>query len=737
MTITKLISFLSIAFFLNQIATQNTTFSNANTTELAKWRDYFCGQTFLDDRRYNQSAKDYYRSLRAPIYAPNVKDAFRFYVTGSTNTWISAQRWAIGLLIVMACLAFIFWIVSLVSCCTKEEPNSDNRAMKSCVLSAWVILFLFAGLFVFIIIMMAFAEIGHRRSSCQVYSIGHFLVQGHTNEANGNNYIGLLNYRRILENVQSEASNLPLAYNHANAIINSKVDMWATGSRTALRTVYLANSSTQDTGVLAEKTQTDIYSTLTRTINPSIGQEFDRLVYTANAQVGTANAIRTMTLADSQAAVNPSINQAKIVLDQLAADIASTNVRFADRAWWRNMYNRGAYWFIFGISIIVIACVAAILCMLGKFWNSNEEVDSRFTMKVLLGIAGFFVIWYAICVIFLVVGSTSIATFCTVLANLNDGNTNAIDTLGVNWTNNPRYGLTKAALKECVTGKGDLFQFVYANPALASPWNPDVIRSLDQIIKGHVANKAWISNPRKSLGSSALTNYFNNITLTSIGVQEGAAGATDLISKLNGLTSNSNQVFSPTLAACPAYSNGQTCFAGDQSAAVASLTGFASGAQFAPHLNNLRAYIVSQSLSADELKRQLSSTNVTAQFQYTTANHLIFENQADWNQIERTTPLTIDSLNRLRRSHAIFDCRSLKVELNILEDHLCFELNFWIWIINIIAAVSLLLLFILLWVVYGAILNASPSRQVQTVPSPMFKDDPALDIDGKELIPNM
>jgi hypothetical protein len=727
---------LAIAMVVSLGKCQNTTFADANVTEVERQKRDFCDKTFVDDRRYNQTVKDYFRSLRSPIYANNVEKAFRYYVTNSSNSWVSAQRWATGLLIVVGCLSFIFWIVTLVFCCSREEGSKDSGVMKSCVLAGWVILFLFAGLLIFISIMIAFSEINHRRTSCQVYSIGSFIIHGHTNPSNGNNFIGLSNYRRILENVQSEASNLPLASDHANSIVNSNVHLWAAGAREALLSVYLANNNNQNKGILGESTQTDIYSTLTRTINPSIGTDFDRLLDTASAQVNTANAVRDLSITTNQIAINPSVNQAKIVLQQMIADVASTNIRFANKAWDRSLYNRGAYWFILGMSIIIICCVAVILCCLGRLWAQTETSDKRLLMKVLLAVAAFFMIWYVICVIFLLVGSTSIATFCTVLANLNDGKTHAIDTLGLQWTNNPRYGLTRAILKECVTGQGDLFQFVYANPALTANWNADVIKSLDHIIKGLVVNKAWVSNPRKTSGSAALANYFNNITLTANGVQEGAAGAVDIISKLNSLTQTNNQAFSPTLAACPSYSNGQACLAADQTVSNI-VSSFASGPQFVPHFANLKAYIASESASANDLKTKLSATNTTAQFQYNTANQLIWENQVSWAFITRTVPLTVDSISRLRSSSALFNCQSLRIELAILEDHLCFELNYWVLVLLIIAAVSMLLLFILLWVLYVAIKNAPVPGYIDSVPSPMTKDDPALDIDGKELIPNM
>lgn len=735
---TKLRIILTALWLVSFCACQNSTFSDSNSTALTNDKNSWCRITNVADRRYSQNEKDYYRSKRSSLFNDNFNDAFRYYINGDSTSWINIERWPIALAIVIAGLAFIFWMVWLWFCCTKnDESVSDSKAMKGCVLAAWVILFLFIGLFIFIMIMMAFSEVSYRRSACQLYKLGSFLVDGFVDEANGNNYIGLSNLYRVIDNIQYETNNLPLAYEAANSIVVSNIAYWSAGAKTALNKVYIDNSELKNTGSLKENTQTNQLSNLIRTITPQIGNDFNKASDTVNAVISASEAVRTMTNPTNNQFVIPTLNQVKVVIQQAAGDVATTNNWIGDRAWWKQMYNRGGYWSIFGISFVVIALVIVILSYLGALWGHSSSADNRSTMKVLLAVLGFFLVWYAIGVIFLIIGNMAVSSFCGLLKNVNDGNVAAVDTLGVQWNSNVNYGLSRAILKECTVGSGNLLNLVYANPASVSNFNPAIVNVADSLIRGILANKAWSSNPRKTQGSPALNNYFSGLTLQAQGVQEGAIGLNDEIQKLNDLLAASNQKYSPTLAACSAFTNGTNCVAGDQLSGATSVSSNANAADALPYFNNLKAFIQSESATAASLKTQLSSTNLTAQFQYQTAEKLLNENQLNWNQILRSLPVTSASLHSLRTSLSLLDCRSLQVELNMLEDHLCFELNFWVNLITIISAISLILLIILLWVVYAAIKNAPVPGHVDTIPEPMTKEDPALDINDKELIPNM
>lgn len=52
------------------------------------------------------------------------------------------------------------------------------------------------------------------------------------------------------------------------------------------------------------------------------------------------------------------------------------------------------------------------------------------------------------------------------------------------------------------------------------------------------------------------------------------------------------------------------------------------------------------------------------------------------------------------------DCRAVKRELTILEDHLCFEEIYWIWIIVILMSVTFCLFYIIIWTLCIGICHA-------------------------------
>ena len=75
----------------------------------------------------------------------------------------------------------------------------------------------------------------------------------------------------------------------------------------------------------------------------------------------------------------------------------------------------------------------------------------------------------------------------------------------------------------------------------------------------------------------------------------------------------------------------------------------------------------------------------------------------------------------------------------ILEDHVCFDLNYWVYILTVITAVSFLMLFGLLWALFSAARHTYGDKViVAAMPEPAkVKEDPAVDINDREIIPSM
>jgi len=582
-------------------------------------------------------------------------------------------------------------------------------------------------------IFIAFSEVSHRRTSCQVWTIGHFLVQGYTNVQNGNTYVGIKNLYRLLDNINYESANFPQAINNANSFISSNITSWASQANNALYNVYLNNADNFTVGPLSEPNQNNNVASLTRSINPAVNADFGKLYATFSAMSNAAQAVKTLTNPAISSSITPTLTQAKLVLNQMGADVANSVVAAANVGWWRIMYARGGYWFILGLSILlIIFAIVALSVLVGE--NKNVK-----TAKIMLALFGFFAIWYVIAVIFLLSASTSIATFCTSLMYVNRGIPTPLDYPGINWTGNA-YQTTRAVIKECTVGNsGNLLQFAFNNPGSSSSFNPTVVSASNDIIYGLAAQRAYNANPRKTALPPSIALYYSQLNQKSIGSLEDSVGLYDQVQMLTNMQSSSSY-FAPSSAACSAYASGsKTCNAGGSATITATLGGLTNSTNALAYYNNIQNYITNEAAANQALMTQLSGSNTTAVYYYQIADKLYWENAPYWAGIVRTMQLTVNSIAQLKSSLGTLDCRNLRFELYILEDHLCFELNYWILILTIITSVSVVLLYFLGWSLYSAVQNAEPGSGApvdETPAIPQVKED-GLDINDKELIPNM
>lgn len=85
-------------------------------------------------------------------------------------------------------------------------------------------------------------------------------------------------------------------------------------------------------------------------------------------------------------------------------------------------------------------------------------------------------------------------------------------------------------------------------------------------------------------------------------------------------------------------------------------------------------------------------------------------------------------------SYQIYDCRAFSKELVILEDHLCFETAYWVWIIVILMAVTFCLLYFMIWTACYAICEAEAQYGGLTVMQPK---EQMVNINEQEMIPTI
>lgn len=87
----------------------------------------------------------------------------------------------------------------------------------------------------------------------------------------------------------------------------------------------------------------------------------------------------------------------------------------------------GGYWSNFGMIILIFFCFGYVLAVLAKYRNNTNYTTNLLGAKLALCIGTMFIIVYGCVIIITLSGYAGVATFCSVLREINNGNNTIID----------------------------------------------------------------------------------------------------------------------------------------------------------------------------------------------------------------------------------------------------------------------------------------------------------------------
>lgn len=733
--LTALVASLAAAQSINLVNNPNSTTSA--TRDLQEKRDWWCSATNVHDRNYNASMLYYYRATRFNFlgyWTTNVIDYLR---GGSTTSFIQTMKWPFGLLLTLLCITFIVWIFFLIYLCAFRKQTRNEPNLTNCLRFSLILLLLFAGLFVIIMIFMGFSEVSQRRSKCQVLNVGNMLVNGYVSQMNGNQYVGLAALNQAIFNFQSEYTNAGTVVNQAARIVTNNFPLSTQDAIQRLQSVagaYQGSATTSPMGLI------DIPNSMRNMngwFNNAAKAEFSNAHQAGstlhNAGQSILNIQNGIVNSNSGSIVN-SANTLGAFFRNMTGDMAGVSLESYYQLRNRYTYAAGGYWAIFAISIIIIIIAAYVIAKVMKIQSDPAEPRNFGFLKALLAILAFFLVWYCILTIILLAGSASISSFCNILTNVNQGNWQYVDNLDIKWPGNSRH-----VLKECTIGKsGDLFNFQTLFPGISeSPFASDI----QNIITGVLNYQGWYANSQIS-GSSSLALVNSQYQAIRSGIEYDYPNVLDQFKTLYSSWTNSSinsgsGIPSLTTFNCSAIAsaNRTRCQPLD---AVAGIS-FGSDATYSNYTiaQNLRRYIQSEQALLSGIWDNLRERNdqLTPGQAFRNFKLSFDQRRSDVQDIQTAFSKTF-SVFAPYRGQALytFDCRNIKREMLILEDHYCFELNYWVNILVIIAAVSLLVLFILCWALCAAVREADTEGEIVNYPIPAAEENKG-DINERELIP--
>jgi len=717
-----------------------TSASTANTEELARLRNSWCGSTTVRDYRLNDTERFNERRLSSNSLASTVSHIVNGLNGGSSTEFIQAFKAEFGLLLTLMIIVFASMIAFFVFTCYCKKESRNKVTQRNCLNLASVCYGLFFILFILLLVFIAFNEISQRRSKCQVLNVGNMLVNGYQNKQNGNEYVGMVNQYQSALNFKNDVANVVNAKNAANMIMNEnypRATQQAIDLLQAVAVKYVQSTSYNAFG--ASDTPRSIRS-LTGWVSNEARQEFSALKAVGDSMNSAAMAVQTLisnhllVASSRQANLDNSMSAITSFWTVIIENVYQVAYESYSYVAIYFTYAAAGYWTLFGMTLVIIPLSVFLLYNLRAKQNGNKINTSMKTLKTILAFLGFLMFIYILMVMILLVGSTVISAFCRILEEVNGGNFPFIDRLNINWPGN-----TRQILKECtVSSDGQISDFLSLSPtgnnatfaASIQAISMGVINSQKMVLSGNMKTSSALSvlvSHYNAIKSGILYDYVNVNDMFDFVYNTFPTATTGLVPSLTDYNCTASYVNNTAL--------NRTCLPID----INNVDRFNVTVGGLPYTNwtivrNLNSYITSEQTLLNQIENDLFAANNASPAQaYTDVAFSIKDIQPSVAVLAATFPSTLAPYAMYKgMAQNTFNCKNIRRELLILEDHYCFSLNFWVYNTLVLASVSFLLLFIMTWALCATIREVDADKD--DYPQPEAEKN--ADVDEGENIPN-
>lgn len=729
-----LATFVMTQIYKDSVNIQNTPVSSTNlTASYQKLRDYWCNRTTPGDSNLNASSLYYYRELRSNILNKRLDAIIDYINTGSSNDAIQAIKWPFGLALTLLLIIVISWIVFLIFLCTGKKAVTVTGGVIFGLACIKLALFFFVSLFIVIIIFIAMSEVSIRRSKCQFLNVGNMILNGYYSSISGTQFAGLVAMQEAVFNFRNDAPKANTVKNQAIDILNANFEGLSSTSKETLRNIAETYANSQTWNAFGQSATPSSVADITANVNAGIEREWNEFHQLSDSVhklgLGVFSTIQANDSPSLSSTMTTSLTSLGVFFSNITQDVQSAARSVHKTIRWTWGFAAGGYWGLFVISVFTLIVIGLLSSGLTR--ESLAEVKTRDYKyyKILLAIFGFLMIWYGILLLILLAGSGFISSFCYLISNINDGNVRLLDRLNFEWPGN-----TRQIAKECLAGKtGNLWNFA----ALSTEnINRTYLDNVQNIIRGLLNYKAFYFNP-EIISSSSIAHTIAHLRTIQSGIKHDHAGVDEQLS----FVKNSYPGFNPSRSAslttwlCNELATNlrPNCLAFDTTAAPSNI-GTQTSYLNNTVANNLIKYVTSENTLLNNLIQSLdgSTTTLTPAQAFRNSKLVLDNRKASIDAIRTAFTSTVAPFSQydVQATH-LFDCRSVKKELAILEDHYCFDLNFYVFIITILSAISLLMLFIIGWSYLGLICELDTDDTPVSIPAREI----GADINEREIAP--
>ena len=697
--------------------------------DIQNLRNSICNNVNVVDNKYNQTMVYYYRITRSNLFQSNYPSAFTYYSSSNPIDFISVIKWPFGVVLAFTIFILLSALFFAVMFKFHTQKERHQKLVKLFSLSVLIGTLCLIGLFVVQIIFIAMSEVSKKRALCQILNIGNMIVNGYSNPNSGDKYMGIQTLAKGIASIKSEYVNLVNAATNAQNIINQNLPVAAQAAVGTIQAVAMQYSPVVTTDSYGRPTQSYSFSSIGKYLSVSAQNEFLYINTLANNMANSAFSVAKLTDPNNSNLANEMVTGTNSLLAFYASftnDLVTTINTVYNTANARINKGRGGYWTMFCISIIIIVLMGFMLVKIVGEIEVERNYSSYTGFKVCLVVVALLVCAYGAMVIITMSESGSISTFCKVLGQINNQ-----DPTILNQISGPWQGLSKYTFKECAYGRnGNLWNFYQTWPnATFTPHVSDILN----IFSGIVDYNAFAVYP-SNFTSASLSTLMANYTLIMSGIITDVLGVSDQLQILQNLTASSGISIGLSQPSCPSNTS-LNCTAIDANAVFLISNATANYTLIQVIFNNLKSYIGSEQASLTALVNSLTS-NAGASLSPSTAfqnvKSSVIQIGPSMAAIAAQLPLTNAVFQNFSGSfEQINDCRRVQGELQILEDHACFELNYFIFVLLVLMGVSFALMVIMSWFFFAILSQYSISIRESRMIAPLL--DTRDNVEQKEL----
>lgn len=661
-------------------------------------------------------------------FSSKINTIVSFYKNESTGDLFSSFAGFAVLLILLMILCCILISIFICFCMGKFKlPEKEVNKLRLLIVNI-ILIICFLVIFFVMIIYVRRADQSHLISQCGLYLIPTSLIEGmFTDDVR---FIGFQGIELVYGHLENDIPNLKKGYLLFERIFSNEIA--APGNLAYQSTVYykdkfLNHKTINEKGI--KKIPISV-SNLSPGINFKLEHDFGWISSVA-LKANTAAQIGRHLNTEADDLKKQAI-EFRDKLDEITNKMIIFFKDFGTKSEKAMGYGKIGYIMLISLFLITLIFSSVLVIILFCMTKSGECYFCKKCTKIILIFFGFSIFLFLVAIFILMVGSSSVSSFCKIYGEMNQGNFEPLKNL-----DEPISSDIVDVLETCFeTSSSNIYPLL--TKGTNSTFLEEDFKRLFDLVNGVSYYSLFIRNRPNGTYFENITDFEKNLDSINSGLITDHVNITNAIDKINSEIDCNNENIQFNKENCG--SSECKIISENPSYSIPSCTDKKSEIQNL--YNNLKIYESEEKDLITKMKKEFKITKDSPLIRYEESERVLNKVKDDYEKIQG---LMINTLTQFGKYNVTYDkatdCHNLRNFFLNLENDLCFEysLNLYkIFLISLFGAILLFFMALCLFCAFRGDLEDVKNPEVESNSSIITGNDVDIDpFNDSEKIPKL